>query len=302
MWLIDTATLQLKFFPNAEGLKYAILSHTWGPEEISFQEMATRETITTSGKLGWSKIGLTCKLALETYGLKYAWIDTCCIDKTSSADLSEAINSMFAWYQSATVCLAYLEDFTLTSRGSWDNAVLQEGLKSCKWFTRGWTLQELIAPSDVSFYDGNWTRIGTKKALTGMLSAITHIDENVLHDVGFLPLVHVGKKMSWAASRKTTRIEDMAYCLLGIFDIQMPLLYGEGKKAFLRLQEQIARSVNDLTLFAWEQDASLKNGADRRGLFALTPCEFKNCNRLQVLEHPLEQEIEFTFTNRGLRI
>lgn len=302
MWLIDTRTLRLKLVQNSE-LHYAILSHTWGDEEVNFKEMDSK----APGRLrkaGWTKIVETCRIARDTFGLDYVWIDTCCIDKSSSAELSEAINSMFTWYKTATVCIVYLEDLKLVpdKRCQPGSTRFRGRLGACRWFTRGWTLQELIAPSEMVFCDGDWVQFGTKDELVSDLSEITGIEDDVLRNVDLLSAAHVGKKMSWAASRQTTRIEDQAYCLLGIFDVHMPLLYGEGEKAFLRLQEEIARSRNDLTLFAWLQDPGQAHGSEFRGIFAASPAEFRHCRKLRVPEEHLQQDVEFSLTNRGLRI
>ena len=171
---------------------------------------------------GLPKIELACKQAVDR-GIRFVWIDTCCINKTSSAELSEAINSMFCWYQKAAVCYAYLSDV--------DDLGPRFG--ESKWFTRGWTLQELLAPSRVVFYSSNWTELGEKTTMASILSTITRIDYFVLR--GETPLHPVARQMSWAARRETTRSEDIAYSLMGIFDVNMPMLYGGGSKAFIRL-------------------------------------------------------------------
>ncbi|KAI1110980.1 heterokaryon incompatibility protein-domain-containing protein [Nemania sp. NC0429] len=259
-------------------------------------------------------------------------MDTCYIDKSSSAELSEAINSMFAWYRDAAVCYAWLSDYVQDGAFSLtDDAVLDsfesreliaendrgfrdlppltskeldlrnsigQGLKKCKWFSRGWTLQELIAPKHVEFYDRDWNLFGPKTQLAPILSWITSVDSAVLRG-GPLDHVLVGRRMSWAANRQTRRVEDLAYCLLGIFDINMPLLYGEGEKAFTRLQEEIIRSSNDLSIFAWT--AVLGDKRAFRSLWASSPSEFKSC---QFLVRPaLEWNVrgEYGIASGGLR-
>jgi hypothetical protein len=180
-------------------------------------------------------------------GYEYIWIDTCCIDKSSSAELSEAINSMFRWYQEAAVCYTYLSDGPPRKEGDpW-----KEGSKfrESRWFTRGWTLQELIAPKNMEFFSEVWSKLGSKSALLDLLSDITGIDKMVLQHRLFSDL-GIAKKMSWASNRTTTRVEDRAYSLLGLFDVNMPLLYGEGQKAFIRLQEEILKQTDDESLFA----------------------------------------------------
>jgi hypothetical protein len=164
---------------------------------------------------------------------------SCCIDKTSSAELSEAINSMFRWYRAATICYAYLSDV--------DELPF---LNRSKWFTRGWTLHELLAPEDVLFYSSNWTLLGSKLKSSDELSRITNINTDVL-TTGRFHHINIAVRLSWAAKRQTTRVEDMAYCLMGIVGVNMPLLYGEGKRSFIRLQEEILKVSDDYSIFGW---------------------------------------------------
>ena len=176
--------------------------------------------------------------------MKYAWVDTCCIDKSSSAELSESINSMFKWYRQATTCYAYLEDVDTHDPADFKSP--DSSLSKSRWFRRGWTLQELVAPRNVTFYNAKWEKIGDKKDHVLELEAITGIDPDVLG--GKAPqAVPIAWRMSWAADRETTRIEDVAYSLLGIFDINMPLLYGEGPKPSYACRE---RSIARLTTIA----------------------------------------------------
>ncbi|PMD31841.1 HET-domain-containing protein, partial [Hyaloscypha variabilis F] len=214
---------------------FAILSHTWGDQECSLQNIDDPEG---KSRTGYMKINNCCEQALKD-GLEWAWIDTCCIDKTSSAELSEAINSMFRFYRNAAICYAYLSDVTDLSE-----------LEKSRWFTRGWTLQELVAPKEVLFYSSTWTLLGSKLEISDRVSKITNIDTQVLA-TGAFHHINIAGRMSWAAGRQTTRVEDLAYCLMGIFDINMPLLYGEGEKSFIRLQEEIFRVSEDPSLFAW---------------------------------------------------
>jgi hypothetical protein len=173
------------------------------------------------------------------------WIDTCCIDKSSSAELSEAINSMFRWYRDSEVCYAFLSDVDADEPPSADKSTFQQS----RWFTRGWTLQELIAPGVVYFYGAGWKQIGSRETLLELIVKITRISPEYFSN-GDLSQFSAAQKMSWAATRKTTRIEDIAYCLLGLFDINMPLLYGEGEHAVVRLQEEILRQFEDDSLFS----------------------------------------------------
>ncbi|KAF2815755.1 HET-domain-containing protein [Mytilinidion resinicola] len=267
MWLINTTTLKLEFFVNPEKASYAILSHTWGDEEVIFQELQSLDKA-SSQKKGFAKIVRICEKARQE-GLQYAWVDTCCIDKSSSAELSEAINSMFAWYKDSAVCLAYLEDLP-TEVG------FEEGFHSCRWLSRGWTLQELIAPQNMEFYDQAWTKRTTKRASTKLLAKVTGVQEAVLADSTNLTSLSVAQRMSWVSRRQTTRAEDIAYCMLGIFDIHIPLIYGEGEKAFMRLQEEIAKQTCDLSLFAWAAPPPEPSSDPHnfRGIFAKSPAEF----------------------------
>ena len=173
-------------------------------------------------------------------GLEYIWIDTCCINKASSAELSESINSMFKWYRDAAICYAYLDDVQLLDHGPGPvpffdeygelarEYIAEEILATARWFTRGWTLQELLAPEKVRFYVTGWKFIGDKRYLEPTLSRITGV-QTAAFDVGIsLNSFTVATRMRWASSRETTRPKDMAYCLLGLFDVNMPLLYSEG--------------------------------------------------------------------------
>ncbi|KAK3360923.1 heterokaryon incompatibility protein-domain-containing protein [Lasiosphaeria ovina] len=240
MRLLNTRTLDMRDFVSDDDIpKYAILSHTWeGDQEVSFQEWESRGTVDITHRGGFKKIEGFCDLARQD-GFEWVWVDTCCIDKKSSAELSEAINAMFRWYQNAAVCYVYLADVARTG-----------SMGRSRWFTRGWTLQELIAPRDVRFYSADWQLRDTKAKSCSVISSITKIDSYILEG-GDLETVSVARKMSWMSGRNTSRTEDVAYCLLGIFDINIPLIYGEGKRAFQRLQEAIMLKTHDQSLFAW---------------------------------------------------
>ncbi|PQE25107.1 het domain-containing protein [Rutstroemia sp. NJR-2017a BVV2] len=291
--------------------RYAILSHTWEEQEVTHQQFADIEARTS--RKGWSKVQKACELANEE-GHKYIWIDSCCIDKSSSAELSEAINSMFEWYLRAEVCFAYLSDYNAST-------TTVPYFCDARWFVRGWTLQELIAPTKMFFYDKTWNLIGTKTDLCPELSRITGVDAEVLCPPGstnvrdLLDDLPVGLRMSWASKRETTRIEDQSYCLLGIFGINMPMLYGEGPRAFVRLQEELVKISNDMTLFAWTQafpgEAPHARGSDTsedelrhleyRGIFASTPAEFFSMMRI-IPDSPAKFNLDYAMSNKGLRI
>ena len=262
MRLLHTATFQFEEFFDSNVPKYAILSHRWGDGEVTFQDFDTGRAETQPG---FVKIISCCSLA-QSRGFEWVWIDTCCIDKKSSAELSEAINSMFRWYTEAGECYAYLAD--VSGRDKENGVDFPESFKRSRWFTRGWTLQELLAPSSVVFYDVRWDRIGCKKELLGEISEVTGIGVQYLSD---MREASVATKMSWISKRQTSRSEDMAYCLLGLFDVNMPLLYGEGRKAFVRLELEIIKKSNDDSIFAWTSPDAENITS---GLLALWPDSF----------------------------
>jgi hypothetical protein len=245
---------------------YAILSHVWGgkDQEVTFTDLVDK---TGKGKVGYEKIEFCAQQARKD-GIEYLWVDTCCIDKSSSAELSEAINSMYRWYEDAATCYAYLSDVSHPEENlTYDPETVP--FSESRWFKRGWTLQELIAPSRVVFYLKGWKRFGTRSELAIDLTEITGIDERVLE--GDHPSVcSIADRMSWASNRETTRDEDIAYSLLGIFDINMPLLYGEKGKAFIRLQEEIMKASDDQSIFAWKSSDSTFHA----GLLATSPKHF----------------------------
>ncbi|KAJ9616388.1 hypothetical protein H2200_000106 [Cladophialophora chaetospira] len=282
--LIDTTTLRMKVFVGDRIPKYAILSHTWvDDEEVDFQEMTSiirNYDHPATRKSGYAKIYTTCEKA-RRHHINYAWVDTCCIDKSSSAELSEAINSMFKWYRDAEVCYVFLSDLPPGLAGYKD---IGAAMEKCRWFERGWTLQELIAPEDLRFYDSAWHFLGRKDEMRSTIADITHIDQAVLEDSHILPDIPVASRMHWAAKRVTTRAEDIAYCLLGIFDVNMPLLYGEGQKAFIRLQEEIMKHSNDLSIF-WhspEMPTYTDRKAAQAALFPDLPVDTKWAHSQQI--------------------
>ncbi|KAI5997532.1 heterokaryon incompatibility protein-domain-containing protein, partial [Pisolithus albus] len=237
---------------------YAILSHRWEDDsEVTYEEMIglmkmeERKRAAVKKRSGYQKIIKTCKQAMKN-GHEWLWIDTCCIDKRSSAELSEAINSMYRWYRDAQVCYAYLNDVEESTFPTEQNDETYNKSNGWpEWFMRGWTLQELIAPKQIEFFNKNWASIGTKGHLAPVLEEITSIPCDVLRDGLAGKRLSVAQIMSWAADRETTRVEDRAYSLMGLFEVNMPMVYGEGKKAFQRLQLEIIRRSNDQSIFAW---------------------------------------------------
>ncbi|EKJ76898.1 hypothetical protein FPSE_02896 [Fusarium pseudograminearum CS3096] len=280
MRLIDVTTLKMKEFFGKRIPPYAILSHRWGDnkDEVSFSDMKNGST----KKVGMAKVLGCCEQAKKDE-IKYIWIDTCCIDKGSSTELEEAINSMFQWYRKASVCYTYMSDVP-KGDNIWDPAS-----KFCtsSWFQRGWTLQELLAPVESRFYDQEWNLIGTKADLSSEIGNITDIPRKFLLGWADFRRASVAQRMSWAAKRKTKRIEDMAYCLLGIFNISMPMIYGEGAKAFERLQSKILVQTTDDSILAWGTfDTDLSGQSTKisqavsAGAFASSPKDFARCGRI----------------------
>lgn len=364
MRLLNINTFRLETFYDARSTPpYVILSHTWGFHEVSFDNII--HTGYTPGRC--NKIDGCCTEA-RRWDVSYVWIDTCCIDKGSSAELSEAINSMFVWYRRAVVCLAYLSDVpgreeetekqndekiertqvkesgeriqlgtkcdTQSFRTSqtqvlweWD-AETDRAFREARWFTRGWTLQELLAPVQVLFFNSSWQCLGIRakikralydqmpykkftsssfRSLSHILEEITTIDVLYLVGAWDIERASIAQRMSWATNRRTTREEDLAYCLLGIFGINMPLLYGEGSKAFLRLQDEIIKMSNDQTLLACsprvqllDDDKILASRAATTGLvdsslFASAPSDFADARALV----PFRTSIVATNGGRG---
>ncbi|OHE92115.1 hypothetical protein CORC01_12570 [Colletotrichum orchidophilum] len=319
MWLVDTESLKLVEVQGDPQEEYVILSHTWGSDEVTFQsfqalglasDAASSPGVADSADQirstrGFRKIQDAANL-VKSHGHRYLWADTCCIDKTSSAELSESINSMYRWYEKAVICYAFLSDVEPVSVESpFDK---DSSFQKSRWFTRGWTLQELIAPRTVEFYAGDWSYVNTKQSRNDfcqLLARITGIDEQVLSGTSFLSDISVANKMRWAGHRETTRPEDKAYCLMGLFKVNMPLLYGEGDRAFTRLQEEILKETDDQSLFLWGMPADVRPDSDDLfGLLANSPSSFSMVDFDYVRPLPPSESQDSTptsVTNQGLR-
>ncbi|KAF8849377.1 HET-domain-containing protein [Acephala macrosclerotiorum] len=319
MRLLNATTRQLAAFPDDQIPRYAILSHTWGTpgEEVSFQDLQGATTKlgvnprspSWMKKPGWAKIENACAQSLK-HNCQYIWIDTCCIDKSSSAELQEGINSMFRWYESASICLAYLSDVS----SDHDHEACDSSFRKARWFTRGWTLQELLAPMIVVFFDQDWNMFGTKESLSGAIEKFTGIDSRYIcwddpfsststgNAYGCLSQASVAERMSWAARRHTTRKEDIAYCLLGIFDIHMPMLYGEGNRAFARLQEEIMKATDDSTLLSWGYKQPWDDRRETDDILALIPASFEHCRDLTPSKLNGFPRPSFSMTQKGLEL
>ncbi|KAH9911092.1 heterokaryon incompatibility protein-domain-containing protein [Epithele typhae] len=253
MWLLGTARANLVFFPQPENVPrgYAILSHTWGGEEETFQKVQKLNPSRSSPPWFNPRDRLTPKVRsflelAEKHGYEYAWVDTCCINKESSAELSEGINSMFRYYAVSTICYVYLSDVKFSDTNSAD---MWLDFRTSRWHTRGWTLQELIASRVLVFYSEQWISLGTKYELAERLENATGISAEVLRfEIPFTE-ASIATRISWAAHRETTRLEDAAYSLFGLFGVNMPTLYGEGRLAFCRLLMEISKTSRDPSIF-----------------------------------------------------
>ena len=303
------------------GEDYAILSHRWAAnanDEVLFVDI---EIIDDGGRdpttghrpvryvfnPGYSQRSPQCKPGFHKLmgaaqqalrdGYEFIWVDTCCIDKSSSAELSEAINSMWTWYSKSTICYAYLQDVPGGPDGTATNP--ESRFAQSQWWTRGWTLQELLAPLDVVFFTETWDPIGEKKSLSDAIVAVTGIGIDVLTHARRMESVSIARRMSWASHRKTTRVEDLAYSLMGIFSVNMPHLYGEGERAFLRLQQEITKDSDDESIFAWVESSA--NPDSYSGLLAKHPSAFARSSDI-IYYRDFEYREPYVMSNRGLSI
>jgi len=241
---------------------YAILSHTWGDDE---DEVTFKDIVEGSGKskTGYQKLRFCGEQAAQ-HGYRYIWVDTCCIDKSNNSELVEALNSMYQWYKNAAKCYVYLADVSTNDVNSTRMPAesVEKHLRESRWFRRGWTLQELIAPQSAEFFSVNGERLGDKKSLEQQIHESTGIP--VLALQGKSPSEFtVQERFSWAANRETKREEDKAYSLLGIFNVFLPLIYGEGQvNAFRRLQEEVDKSVKYIEYSRMTEERMLPSSYD----------------------------------------
>ena len=250
MRLLNSKSRQLELL-HRHPPRYAIVSHRWGDEseEVLFTDIGDQERTQSKGR-GYEKILGSCAQAVQD-GHDYVWLDTCCIDKSSSTELDEAINSMYKWYRDSEVCYAHLHDVSDPSK-----------FIESDWFTRGWTLQELIAPKCLKFYTKDWTFIGTREELIDRIAERTGISPEILRSRKIPREVTISQKMVWAAQRETTKVEDRAYSLLGILEVHMNTIYGIEDGAFEELQHKIIAKYADQTLFAWCPDQTVTQPED----------------------------------------
>ncbi|KAM3420458.1 hypothetical protein BST61_g3728 [Cercospora zeina] len=293
MRLIHTTFIAFCEFEGAQIPDYAVISHRWASDEIScqiFQDTAVEDRVGS----GWAKIIEGCRMA-RSRKIRWLWIDTCCIDKRSSAELTESVNAMFKYYQQSRQCFVFLPDVHAVPA---DSAELEAQLSKSVWFTRGWTLQELLASPIATFYNSNFRLIGLKardSPFCAIISRITGVGLEYLHDPYLVEQASVAERMRWASLRQTTRVEDVAYCLLGLFGVNMPLLYGEETKAFMRLQMEIIRKTEDESIYAWHtSDRSWK------GLLAPSPASFTGTRVVEARD--IHKRTPSTMTNKGLQL
>ncbi|KAG1841937.1 heterokaryon incompatibility protein-domain-containing protein [Suillus subalutaceus] len=275
--------------------QYAILSHQWRDGEVQFPDIDQPHA---RNMPGYSKIEGCCIQANED-GYRYVWIDTCCINKSSSSELSKAINSMFMWYKKAQICYAYLDDVSRCD-------TLTEEFSNSQWFQKRVDSPGAHCPQQCRIFSRNWEEIGSKSSFTPLIKKITGIDCDVLL-MNYLEEVSVATRMSWAAGRQTTRVEDRAYSLLGLFGVYMPTIYGEGEKAFVRLQIEIMKSSNDQSIFAWKSHREHTSG-----LLASSPDDFAESRDVVRIPSDSFSSIfpsstlsirhQYSVTNRGVNI
>lgn len=281
--LINAHTLKLEVYSPLK--QYAMLSHLWEEEEVNFSDL--QMSAKAPQMKGFQKIRRFCEVAAKD-GYSYVWVDTCCINKASGAELTETINSMYRWYQSSAVCYVFLGDVS--------SGPPSDRLTASRWFTRGWTLQDLLAPRDLRFYDQQWNLLGTRQTLAHWLHLRTGIGEEILNG-GSFSRYSIAQRMSWVSDRVTFRDEDIAYCLLGIFGVHIPFLYGEGREnAFLRLQLEIMKNFDDDTIYSWPIQ-----GDYQPGLLADSPKAFAGCQHTEAIPSPRSYS-QFSFTSRGFSI
>jgi Heterokaryon incompatibility protein (HET) len=230
---------------------YAILSHTWGPNgtEITFEDLKDGLGQDQAGlkKAGYDKL-VFCGNQAKRDGLQYFWVDTCCIDKTNQAELTESIATMFQWYHDAARCYVYLSDVSFDQEGDdYNQHIWEPEFRGSRWFTRGWTLQELLAPKSVEFFSVQRSRLGDKQSLENEIHEITRIPIEALHGDP-LHQFSIEERMEWAEGRITTRKEDIAYCLQGIFGVFLSPIYGEGNHASDRLKQAIKYHLESKSL------------------------------------------------------
>ncbi|KAK8017363.1 hypothetical protein PG993_013689 [Apiospora rasikravindrae] len=280
--VIDTSTFELHQERHSiiRDARYAILSHRWQDEEVTLPQLPSHARVLRSShgpmpdQPHLEKIRGACQEA-RNQGYKWLWIDSCCIDKSSSEETKESLNSRFKWYHDASMCITYLADVQhdLTRTDIEDAIFNTPQCQPSEWFSRGWTLQELLASNQLGFYDKHWTRIGTRADSAAVLGRITGIGVTYLTEAEDFQKASVAQIMSWMAGRSTTKEEDLAYSMLGIFEVTMDRgdnsfimdpLYGRGRDAFIRLQKYLLAWKVDESIFAWRMPQYATKTVDGR--------------------------------------
>ncbi|KAL1860501.1 hypothetical protein Daus18300_009133 [Diaporthe australafricana] len=322
MRLLNTTSLRFHSGEHTDFREkgYAVLSHRWMPQEITLDEFSSHVEELRLGESALSpqleKIRGACETA-RSKGIKWIWIDSCCIDKRDLVETTEAINSMYRWYRGALLCIVYLydvkknknEDINIMDSHIFDRLGQD---KPSEWFSRGWTLQELLAPRQMEFYDKEWVYIGTKKEMKTSIANITGIDEDYLTGNKDFTTACIAQKMSWMAGRTTTKEEDIAYSMVGLFGITLTPVYGEGMRAFTRLQESLLSSrFAEESLFAWKMPAVNAGdqynvssdgwAADEWGLLAPSPEWFADSGGIRRLNSMTPRQVPFTMEPTGVK-
>lgn len=319
MRLLSTHTIQVdevRTDPGSIIPSYAVLSHVHEGDELSILDIASLHgywessaggsTLPVSKQKSFEKIRRAARTARQ-HGHRYIWIDTCCIDHSNPADVYEAINESFSWFQEAAACYTYLADVEPTDRD--DPYAEKSSFRYSRWFKRAWTLPELLAPEKMEFYAQDWSHIGSKTndKFLKLLSKASGIPADVLTGERDLDDVSISTRMQWAARRQASRTEDVGYSLLGIFGVHMNINYGEGNNAFVRLQQEILPKTHDHSLFAWfldDEPAQIHGQSGEIKMFGLladSPVRFAKTGNLKPLTHPTIAENPWGMTGKGLR-
>jgi hypothetical protein len=269
--------------------QYATLSHRWGGKEPLLQDIQGKSVYDSELDPvgGITKLRSFCKTAHDA-GYNWAWSDTCCIDRSNNVELQESVNSMFVWYHHSALTIVYLSDVPPSS--------VSGALARSAWNTRGWTVQEFIAPKVILFYQNNWTLYlddhtpnhKESAAIMQELKNATGIDPAAVAD--FRPSMNGAReKLHWASTRVTTHQEDIVYSLFGIFGVRLPVDYGEKQsKALGRLLQEIVTQSGDITSLDWVGKSSEFNSCLPA---SITSYETSPCKPPPLLEDEIQTSV-----------
>lgn len=313
MRLLHARTRELKDFCAEDTPDYAILSHTWGDNEVTASDIS--DGLYSGKEVYWRKINCACKQALEDH-LEWLWVDTCCLRRDDAIELDTAIHSMFEWYRDASVCYVYLPDVPSRPEESdvgygedtEDPEAPDSSFRRSRWFSRGWTLLELLAPRELRYYSSSWGFLGSSKTLSTLTRQVAAMAQTPETLELLLESSSVSQVMSWASGRQTSTPEDLPYCLSGIFGARIPISYGEGAdQAFLKLQRWLIENRNDQSVLAWGYNGSErsddKDMAALSSVLARTPADFSGCGSISPCKAWKEKEPPFVgFTSEGMRM